>query len=53
MLISFLVSVMFYQYGSDLVMVYAKESFLLYYIQGVLVNVIINQNNNKLTLYTL
>ncbi len=44
MLISLLVSVMSYQYGPDLVVVYANEAIYALLL-GVLVNVIVNQNN--------
>ncbi len=43
MLISLLVSVLSYQYGPDLVMVYANEAFYAL-LQRVLANVIVNQN---------
>ncbi len=46
MLISLLISVMSYQYGPDLVVVYANEAFYAL-LQGVLVNVIVNQNNTR------
>ncbi len=49
MLISLLVSVKSYQYGPDLVMVYANEAFYAL-LQGVLVDVIDKQNNTTLYL---
>ncbi len=52
MLISLLVSVMSYQYGPDLAVVYANKTFYAL-LQGVLVSVIVNQNNSIFSAFIL